>query len=230
MTPRYAFRLAVWAFWRLALAALLCVLTWQAYNLRNLPGWAQAQIQREGDNTRTAALVAIADTRKDLLKEVASIRTDVMARTDKALDITDQTSKMVDTRLADITTKMTAQLDKANASIAEVAKVREDLRPVLGEAQETLNQTSGTIAVLRPQALGLMAATKVTMGTVAQTMRTVKDATPKLADATVQTGQNVAGITKDFHTFTSEFVKPQPWYKKLYTGAKDGLLIGSRFF
>src|ERR1035438_7759943 len=63
-------RLWAGALWRLALAGALVMLTWQCYNLRNLPGWTERQIEREGEATRAAALSAIGDTRKDVLVRV----------------------------------------------------------------------------------------------------------------------------------------------------------------
>ena len=92
------------ALWRVALAVLISVSAWQVYNLRNLPSWTERQvtreadatrtavdaaIKREADATRTAALSAIGDTRKELLGEVAALRTDVMSRADATLQVAD---------------------------------------------------------------------------------------------------------------------------------------------
>jgi len=44
--------------WRLSLAALLLMATWQVWQLRRAPAWMQAQIEREGRQTRQAALSA----------------------------------------------------------------------------------------------------------------------------------------------------------------------------
>jgi hypothetical protein len=138
--------------WRVALAALLGMLVWQAYNL---PAWTERQIARESGATRIAALQAIADTRKDLLGEVASLRTDLMVRADKALDITSQTvqqandrvklltddadswmkalTAMTDTRLKDTD----VQLTRANDSLALVTA---GLKPILDHAGNIAKQ------------------------------------------------------------------------------------------
>jgi hypothetical protein len=138
--------------WRVALAALLGMLVWQAYNL---PAWTERQIARESGATRIAALQAIADTRKDLLGEVASLRTDLMVRADKALGITSQTAQqandrvklltdnadswmkaltvMTDTRLKDTD----VQLTRANDSLALVTV---GLKPILDHAGNIAKQ------------------------------------------------------------------------------------------
>ena len=129
--------------WRLALAALLAVTAWQVWQLRRLPAWMEAQIDRQGRETRQAALDAIAGTRRDL---------DV--RVDRLIDISQQSiqdiAQRADTRLQDLTERVDRQLTTANAtvnaaagaSVGEVAKMRGDIEPLLVPIQNTLGVVS----------------------------------------------------------------------------------------
>src|SRR5579862_8083787 len=124
--------------WRLALTALLATLTWQAAQLRYAPAWLEAQIRREGDHTRAAALCAIADTRRDLVYQVTGlradlvtqttgIRADLMLRADRLIDLSDRD-------LQDLSGRIDRQLTTANVSVAEaasIAKIRDDIVPLL---------------------------------------------------------------------------------------------------
>src|SRR5690242_12125381 len=95
--------------WRLALASLLLMVTWQVWQLRRAPGWIAAQVEREGRDTRKAAVTAIAATRNDL-----------NLRLDRLIDISQQSigdiSARSDARLQDLTERIDKQLTTANAS------------------------------------------------------------------------------------------------------------------
>lgn len=121
--------------WRLALAALLLISAWQVWQLRRAPGWMAAQIELEGRNTRKAALAAIAQTRKDL-----------MVRVDRLIDLSQQSLEDIaersDNRLQDLTERVDRQLSTANASVAEVAKLRGDIGPLLAPVRHTLEVAS----------------------------------------------------------------------------------------
>lgn len=110
------------------------------------------------------------------------------------------------------------QLDAANRSLAEVAKLRGDVRPVLNSADELLQQSSGTVAVLRPQLLGLIAATKVTAGEAAQASKTFNERFPHIVATIERIGANsdrttaaTAQLTQNLATATSPLPKWMRW-------------------
>jgi len=121
--------------WRLSFAAFLLMTTWQVWQLRRAPAWMAAQIERQGRETRAAALAAIGDTRKDLA-----------FRIDHLIDISqlsiENISQRADERLQDLTERVDKQLTAANASIAEVAKLRADVAPLLDPIRNTLEVAS----------------------------------------------------------------------------------------
>ena len=50
---------------------------------------------------------------------------------------------------------------------------------------------------------------------VAEASEAAGKAAPRLADAAVKNGENIAGITADVHTATSAFVKPKSTWQKI---------------
>jgi len=65
-----------------------------------------------------------------------------------------------------------------SSSVAHLSGLREDLAPVLAEAQRTAANLALTTRDLRPQVLGLVAASKVAAGEVATMGREIQRATP----------------------------------------------------
>jgi hypothetical protein len=129
--------------WRVSLAALLLMATWQVWQLRHAPAWMEAQIRREGRETRQAALDAIADTRKDLTMRIDRL-TDLSQKSIQDL------AQRADTRLQDLTERMDQQLTTANAtvstaaktSVGEVSRLRADIEPLLPPVHNTLDVVS----------------------------------------------------------------------------------------
>lgn len=162
--------------------------------IASLPAQMDATIAREMDATRAALRAETEALRGDLAGQVAAVRGDLRAESaawridtvTTAQWITDAT----DARLASIEETLAAKVTES------VAGIRADVRPVLAEAHEALSQTSGTIAVLRPQALGLIAAAKVTAGDTAQTMRAIKAETPVITQNISRTTDNVERLTR----------------------------------
>lgn len=108
-------------------------------------------------------------------------------------------------------------LTRADAVIAEVHGLRSDLLPVIDGVEQIEAHTDKAIVDLHPQLLGLVAASKVTMGESAQTMRTFQAAVPRFiaqgdafaANANIATAQ-FAGIATNINKIT----KPK-WYDRL---------------
>ena len=154
---------------------LFCLLIGAAaWRMWTLPAWLETQITREGNATRQATSSAIADTRRDVLKEVGHVRTDVMGRLDTAIGAantqmtglrgdlnrqsTDIASKAdnqitglrgdLNTRLTDISGKLDAQLTTANSTLdAQLTTANNSLNTQLLAANGSL---SGIGVSLKP--------------------------------------------------------------------------------
>lgn len=113
----------------------------------------------------------------------------------------------------------------ADTAIIELGKLRADLKPVLASADEVLMQTSGTVAVVRPQFLGLAAAAKVTFGEAAQAARRIDAAMPQLLtriDRIAQNSDRTTAASAGLFKHLEEATKPLPkWlrYPLSVTGA-----------
>ena len=125
--------------WRMALAWLLLVMAHGLTELRTYgPAWAQAQIQREGDASRAAATVAIADTRKELLAEVGKLRGDTMARIDSiAANADERTGEVLEI----------ARHTESDAR-DQIAGARGDINRQLTTANGTLYATASSVNAL----------------------------------------------------------------------------------
>lgn len=112
---------------------------------------------------RTAEALMLADqTRQDLSRQVAHLR----------VDARDEISSL----RADLRPVLAAGVH----GIEELGRLRSDVKPVLASADELLQQSSSTVALIRPQALGLMAAAKVTAGETARAARRIDAALPAI--------------------------------------------------
>ena len=184
--------------------------------------------------------------------EIGQLRHDVMTRVD-ALTPTVQTipglvdrhadriEHLADSRMSAIQQDADAKLDALTAKLGEatgaVADLREDVRPVLAEAQETLSQASATVAVLRPQLLGSIAAFKVTMGESAETARDVRRAVPGFITTWDRIGKNSDASTQataEMMTNLARATRPLPSWLRIplsITGAvaptAAGVLTGA---
>jgi ElaB/YqjD/DUF883 family membrane-anchored ribosome-binding protein len=176
-----------------------------------------------------------------VLAEVRGTRTDLSAKADGiTVKADDQLTALRKDTLAEVrewrTTadrQLTDALGKADARLSDITAtlgntatgIREDLKPVLADADETLQQASGTIAVIRPQALGLIAASKVTAGETAQAARRIDTVLPEYLGLGAKIGANIDGVSTDVHTFTTRFVAPKPWYRRVWSAVVTGLDI-----
>lgn len=193
-----------------------------------------AQIDRQAAETRNAALLAISDTRKDALGEIANLRRDLLTRVDSLSAKADQ--QLTSTRqevLAQVdglrytaNSRIGDTLKLADAAIAEVRNLHAEVSPILMNAAQITEHANAASAILLrrdalpAQILGLTAAAKVTLGESAQTMRTIRDSTPKF----VAQGQAIAtdfqGITANINRLT----KPH-WYDRLLGYTLNGAIL-----
>jgi hypothetical protein len=225
--------------WRVALAGVLVSFTWQVYNLRNLPGWTERQIRREGDATRAAATSAIADTRKDLLAEVGKLRGDAMARIDsiatktdertgEVLEIARQTESDARDQLAGARGDLDQQLATANATLstsansintlsARYVEIPDQLANVLRPSFNSL-EPELTCRHLDGSGYGGCWHSRVTglLGEAANVGGVFTKSFPEFSNS-------VNGIAADVHKFTSKATAPRGFWGT----TKDVIVTGS---
>ena len=182
---------------------------------RAFPGAVSGEIQA----TRVALVGEIATTRKELLAAVNGQAGNAQAKVDRALTMldhrTDDVLARVDTLLATTGTAVAeanTQLSTANGTLAGV---REDLKPALQETQGTVKDLRDSWDDLYWDVKASVESATVAARGVAEASEAAGKAAPKLAEAAVKNGDNIAGITSDVHTATSAFVKPKTTWQKI---------------
>jgi hypothetical protein len=214
--------------WRLSLAALLLTTTWQVWQLRRAPAWIAAQIERQGIETRRAALEAVAGTRRDLT-----------VRVDRLIDVSQHSIEDItlraDARLQDLTERVDKQLTTANEtvssaannSVGEVAKLRNNVEPLLAPVRNTLDVLSENADLLGRCASQDPATGEWTgnpdcvanrvipaLKSVEHMARAIEKETPATAAAMRSTSRSAARIA-------DHFAHPVSWIKGvLMTGAR----------
>ena len=187
----------------------------------------------------TAAVAAlpseVSATRIMLGDQVRAARQDVLVRTERQIaalrhDVMNEAGELrqtADRRMGDT-------LARADAALATADGMRRDLQPVIGAAQATLLSTQATLLStdrtvldLRPQLLGLVAASKVTAGETAQTMRDVRGAVPGFLSQGQIIAGNVNVATERFSGIAdnlNRLTKPK-WYDRLIGYGLNGLVM-----
>jgi hypothetical protein len=118
-------------------------------------------------------------------------------------------------------------LSKADMLFETAEGLRHDLQPVLAAVQSTLHDTDRTVNDLHPQLLGLVAASKVTAGETAQTMRDFRFAVPSFIAQGNTIAANVNVATSQFSgvaTNLNRLTKPK-WYDRLLGYGLNGAVI-----
>ncbi len=131
-------------------------------------------------------------TRMDLTNEVQMTREDVLDRTERQVaalrvDVMGQVAQIrttADRRVGD-------SLGRVDTALGEIEEIRGDLEPVLANAAALAEHADKMVVDLHPQMLGLVAASKVTMGQTAETMRDIQRATPGFIATWQQIGAHV---------------------------------------
>lgn len=187
-----------------------------------------AAIPPQLDATRAALAIEIAAMRGAVLHEVAESRHDLLQRTDRQADElrtgllgeTGRIREAADRRMGDT-------LARADTAIATVQELRQDLKPAIDAARDTLVHTDKTVADLHPQLLGLIAASKVTAGETAQTMRDVRGAVPGFLTQSEAIAGNVQTATLHFSGVAdnlNRLTKPK-WYDRLIGYGLNGIIL-----
>jgi chromosome segregation ATPase len=107
------------------------------------------------------------------------------------------------------------QLGQTNRSIAELARIRRDLQPVLHQTAAAVKDAQETLDDLYPDIRAAVESATVTTTAAAHTSEAIAAVAPETTRAASQVVVEAAGVTSDVHTFTTDLVKPQPWWKKL---------------
>jgi len=198
--------------WRLALAGFLLVLAisvWRvSESLKEAPRVLDARLATEAEQTRQLAR-----------EEFIAIRVSLLEQLREATSMVDR--HLI--RIADMTqTEVGLTRAEALVQLEEIRGELGDVRQVVTESLECLNRllnrTDRAVELLTPQALGLVAAAKVTAGETAQAMRTLEREMPAIVANVRETSANVTQITK-----------PSRWYLRLARIAAPllgGWLIG----
>lgn len=168
--------------WRGIPDATLMLASEQLTALQAMTDQRLASLEDRADQQLTA-------TRRDVLRRVDTLIDRVDARTGEAL-------ARADARLGETTAAVTSVADQANATMASV--------------DPTVQAVNSLSPSLMRNALGTIAAAKVTAGETAQTMRTLREAAPEItesikasatasqeaATAAAMTSQNLANLTR----------------------------------
>ncbi len=208
---------------------ILAICTAVVWVILRTPSRIERWCDRQAEATRALAAtglrgaVATLDARLASLERTADARLgSIERRADMRLA---GLESLADRHLGVLVARADARVGEA---IVEIGRLRADLRPVLASTDELLAQTSGTVAVLRPQLLGLSAAGKVTLGEWAQLSKRVDAAAPAFLADWARLTNHTAGIAGDAHTFTSKFVAPRSWKARLWDGFKTAAYVAGR--
>ena len=200
-----------------ALLAALIALVAAGVQLVRAATAAISAIPMELQASRTAITGELHDGRKDLLargeRQLVAIRKGVLAEAGEVRQDADR-------RVGDT-------LSRVDVALGTVDALRRDIAPVLQSANQVLRDTDRTIADLHPQMLGLVAASKVTAGETAQTMRDVRGAVPGFLAQGQAIADNAQTATLQFSGLAANLnrlTKPK-WYDRLLGYGLNGVIL-----
>ncbi len=189
---------------------------------------------QELSDTALASRLVLAEIREQIPETAAYLN----AKADRTLRGIDSLIDATHAEIHPIGSSLLKVSDSIDHNLSELSAVRSDLAPLLDEAAGTAAAARLTIRDLRPQLLGLVAASKVTAGETATTMREIQRATPQ-AIASFQSVQgsvqrsagalelgfpriveNTTGITANIQKLTH----PR-WYDSIVRDAAAGALV-----
>lgn len=209
-----------------------------------------AQIDRQVADTRTAAVGAINDTRRDTLAEIASIRTDVLSRVDslsamadtqltgirsQVLGEVDEIRKTADTRLGDTLARVDTLSDKIDPVMANVSVITGHVASVTAHLDDALPQftdcayldeAGNPVGGNQDCAFNRFQGVSKAFEQMAQAGA---KAAPQVAESVVGIAKSVDGIAADAHTATSDFVAPRTTWQKIKSWLETAGKIGARF-
>ncbi len=215
----------------LALATLCALLGFATYGVWIITGVAEQLPERMEAavlETRGALLGEVADTRVEVLKHFDRLERRADSRLGKIE--ADATNELAATREL-VATRLDASLARVDTALGEIHGLHGELTPSLlllsniakNTEQITAHTNEATTILfarnaLPAQLLGVLGATKVTMGQTAETMRDIQRAMP----ATLLTWQRIGANVDQTSANIARISKPH-WYDNLLKGAGVGL-------
>jgi uncharacterized phage infection (PIP) family protein YhgE len=131
------------------------------------------------------------------VNEIRGSRADLCQMVAGAVDTADKRLAIIQ---ADLVTQVTLTRAEARRQLQDtnqtLALARQDIAGVAEGLQTLTSSSNRAVTLLTPQALGLVAASKVATGETAQTMRAVRDATPEITQNVAQTTAHVERLTR----------------------------------
>lgn len=186
------------------------------------------QLVRAATSAVSALPGEISATRGELVAEVRSARKDVLVRSERQVAALRQDALMEAGEIRETADRRVGDtLARADEALNSVEGLRRELKPVLDAVQGTLHDADRTVADLHPQLLGLVAASKVTAGETAQTMRDFRSAVPSFIAQGQRISANVDTATLEFSgvaTNLNRLTKPK-WYDRLLGYGLNGVVI-----
>jgi methyl-accepting chemotaxis protein len=161
-----------------------------------LPAAVERQIREQGKETRTVALAAIGDTRRELLAEVARTRGDLLTRVDRLTDVSERA------------------LSEVTASVNAVSGTATELRPVLENAAKITAQVNDALPMFvdcdhNPDCVynryvGVAQSTE-------RAMRAVAETAPGTLKSVESTASSVASIARSWEKQIPLYVRVLGW-------------------
>jgi hypothetical protein len=174
-----------------------------------LPAAVERQIREQSKETRTAALAAIGDTRRELLVEVARTRGDLLTRVDRLTDVSERA------------------LSEVTASVDAVSDTATGLRPVLENAAKITAQVNDVLPMFVDCDHNPDCVYNRYVG-VAQpaekAMRAVAETAPETLKSVESTASSVASIARSWEKHTPLYVRVLGWLGSTFLKIK-GLFL-----
>jgi hypothetical protein len=164
--------------------------------------------------------------RRDALGQLTVIRKDAVQQLSEVASMADR--QLTGTR-SDLRHTVA---ESVSSVVAPIEGLRSDLKPLIASAGAlTTNAAALTKDVqdsiddAYPDIQGLLQSTTVAATQIAQTAEVVRETAPEFLATSQETNRQFAGIGKDVHTFTTEFVKPKSLKSKIWEGVKALSLV-----
>lgn len=172
-------------------------------------------------------------------KRAAAIEADTMQRVDAALARLDHAETLADARTAEALKVVRSAVADADAQISGArADVKSEFNTLnatvslTGESADSLlnryqrlpdeiradREYQGLVA----ETMGVLGASKVTMGAAAKTANVIAAEAPKVAKNVESISASFAGIADDGHKFTNAVTKPKSFWGKFRDGLQTG--------